>query len=622
MKKILLLSINCVLFLSMPLFGQQKDKNENSNGNTENGRINLLLPHGNIGINTLTPSERLEVIGNVKVSNSIFANELEVVGLSSGNITVREDVRIGRNLYISGNVGIGVVQPNERLEINGNLRVSNTVFSDGIEVNLFTGNNGTFNNNLIVNENFTVSGFTGFGVAAPKERLEVAGNLKVSQGIFTNTLEGSSFTIENGIVNNQLQVKGNTLIDGNLGVGNPSPAEKVDIVGNIKASGNLTANDISVHNGNFGSDVKIQRNLDVAGTSNLTGQVTTTNLVVANTLEGNIIQGTDATFGRNLSVVGLSNFQGDVTANNLTVQSNLQSDALTSNNGNIYNSLSVGGNTVINGNTGLGVAEPIEKLEVAGNIKVSGNLLSESFSAKEGVFSQHVNVGQSLTVAGTSDFTGKVTTHDLTVLNTLNLKNGLSLGSKLGIGVATPEASLHVAGDGKFEGNITAVKLIVQELEVANLDLSSQQGGQISFDDNLLVKGRIGIGTEMVDGYGLSVKGKIRASDDIKVYPATEWADYVFAEDYKLLSIKEVSAYIHKNKHLPEMPSASEVKKEGIQLGEMDALLLQKIEELTLYVIQLEQENEKTRIINTELSRENKELQADIRAIKKALEMR
>ena len=62
--------------------------------------------------------------------------------------------------------------------------------------------------------------------------------------------------------------------------------------------------------------------------------------------------------------------------------------------------------------------------------------------------------------------------------------------------------------------------------------------------------------------------------------------DYVFNKNYKLMPLNKVADYVKENKHLPDVPSAADVKKEGIDLGSMDAKLLKKIEELTLYVIQ------------------------------------
>ena len=66
------------------------------------------------------------------------------------------------------------------------------------------------------------------------------------------------------------------------------------------------------------------------------------------------------------------------------------------------------------------------------------------------------------------------------------------------------------------------------------------------------------------------------------------WPDFVFAKDYKLLPLAEVEQFIAENQHLPNVPSAAEVEANGIDLGEMNAILLQKVEELTLYIIQME----------------------------------
>ncbi len=92
-------------------------------------------------------------------------------------------------------------------------------------------------------------------------------------------------------------------------------------------------------------------------------------------------------------------------------------------------------------------------------------------------------------------------------------------------------------------------------------------------------------------GYLLGVKGGIIA-EKVKVATYDNWADYVFKEDYKLKTLEEVELYISKNACLPGMPSAEYIKKNGYDLADMDALLLKKIEELYLYVIELKNENE------------------------------
>lgn len=94
----------------------------------------------------------------------------------------------------------------------------------------------------------------------------------------------------------------------------------------------------------------------------------------------------------------------------------------------------------------------------------------------------------------------------------------------------------------------------------------------------------IGASTIPDAGYKLAVDGNIRTR---KVHVDQDtWADYVFEKNYELRPIQELEQYIQQQKHLPGVPSAAEVKKEGIDLGDNQAVLLKKIEELTLYVIE------------------------------------
>ncbi len=99
--------------------------------------------------------------------------------------------------------------------------------------------------------------------------------------------------------------------------------------------------------------------------------------------------------------------------------------------------------------------------------------------------------------------------------------------------------------------------------------------------------GNIGIGTTNPGSWKLAVNGKIRAKE-VKV--ETGWSDFVFYEDYQLPTLKEVEQHIKEKGHLKDIPSAAEVEKNGIFLGEMDSKLLQKIEELTLYTIAQDKE--------------------------------
>lgn len=105
----------------------------------------------------------------------------------------------------------------------------------------------------------------------------------------------------------------------------------------------------------------------------------------------------------------------------------------------------------------------------------------------------------------------------------------------------------------------------------------------------VLGSGRVGIGTDSPQAL-LDVNGTIR-SKEVKI-EATGWPDFVFDKGYKLPSLKEVESHINEKGTLPNIPSEKDVKENGIDVGEMQAKLLQKIEELTLYVIDLKKENE------------------------------
>jgi hypothetical protein len=93
--------------------------------------------------------------------------------------------------------------------------------------------------------------------------------------------------------------------------------------------------------------------------------------------------------------------------------------------------------------------------------------------------------------------------------------------------------------------------------------------------------------------YKLAVFGKIAAYDEVKVFVnGSTFPDYVFDPNYKLPSLVELEKYIKENRHLPEVPSAAEVTNEGMSLNGMTELLLKKVEELTLYLIEMKKENE------------------------------
>lgn len=116
-------------------------------------------------------------------------------------------------------------------------------------------------------------------------------------------------------------------------------------------------------------------------------------------------------------------------------------------------------------------------------------------------------------------------------------------------------------------------------------------------------QGNVGIGVTNPKNK-FEVNGIIRAKE-VKI-EATGWADFVFAENYKLPTLAEVEKHIKEHKHLPNIPSEAEVTENGISVGEMQAKLLQKIEELTLYVIEQNKKIEKQQTLIEELMQDKK----------------
>ncbi|MCE2956352.1 MAG: hypothetical protein LW841_04260 [Flammeovirgaceae bacterium] len=106
--------------------------------------------------------------------------------------------------------------------------------------------------------------------------------------------------------------------------------------------------------------------------------------------------------------------------------------------------------------------------------------------------------------------------------------------------------------------------------------------------------GNVAIGTTSFQGaYKFYVAGKIAAYDEIKVFTnGFSFPDYVFDANYKLRSLEDTETYIKENHHLPEVPSAAEIAKDGMSLNGMSEILLKKVEELTLHLIEMKKENE------------------------------
>lgn len=136
------------------------------------------------------------------------------------------------------------------------------------------------------------------------------------------------------------------------------------------------------------------------------------------------------------------------------------------------------------------------------------------------------------------------------------------------------KGTIYDAGDESIFASVTALD---------EINLNQTWAGY--FDGKAYFSERVGIGTTSPDiNYMLSINGKIRAKE---VVVETGWADFVFEDDYNLISLAELENFVIENNHLPGIPTEEEVKNNGVSVGEMNSKLLQKVEELTLYVIEL-----------------------------------
>jgi len=147
-----------------------------------------------------------------------------------------------------------------------------------------------------------------------------------------------------------------------------------------------------------------------------------------------------------------------------------------------------------------------------------------------------------------------------------------------GIGTSTPKNHLDVTGS-MVLGNTYA-------------------GTTVAATNALLVEGSIGIGTTTPDTFKLKANGTIKAKE--VVVEVNGWPDYVFEDGHELLPLEDLEKEVRATKHLPGIPSAAEIKTRGLHVAEMQVKMMKKIEELTLYVIQLKKDNA---LLNDRLSK-------------------
>ena len=297
-----------------------------------------------------------------------------------------------------------------------------------------------------------------------------------------------------------------------------------------------------------------------------------------------------------------------------------------------------------NGNIGVGTNSPTVKFEVSGTAKatslqaaslnVTGNINFRSLAGNS-TKAVTINSDGDLLSADLSTFQDNLGNHTATQnlnLNGFKLVNNENDGgifvdtnNNVGFGTLNPKQMLHIVGgnilisrmssrDERAPGSVNGSILFGDEtstqypygawgIEYLNDNVLGHglnfwktfdsNGGAIN---NVLFlceeqgrKGYVGIGTAKPK-HKLSVNGTIQAKELIVTTLSTDWPDYVFDNGYNLTSLQELERYVKSEKRLPNIPSADEIGNYGIKVGEMNAMLLQKVEELTLYIIDLQKQ--------------------------------
>ncbi len=258
----------------------------------------------------------------------------------------------------------------------------------------------------------------------------------------------------------------------------------------------------------------------------------------------------------------------------------------------------------------LGHNRPTERLDVMGNMKITG--MNNSLLI-EGLKNTQTNMVLTTNEEGLVELKS-APNHHIASRN-IELRGHYLSGDGgdegvyvkengfVGIGHNNPASLLHVKNSGEVDARISsgsASKSAIWSCNTVNacgigVDVNGKGHIYQNYNAPLTVmtfsQGKVAIGevASMPSDYKLYVGGGIIA-EKVRVRLSSNWADYVFDDDYEILSLSEIERFVKQYKHLPGVPSAQQVQEEGIDVAEMNAILLTKIEELTLLVIDLEKE--------------------------------
>lgn len=246
----------------------------------------------------------------------------------------------------------------------------------------------------------------------------------------------------------------------------------------------------------------------------------------------------------------------------------------------------------VNGsNVGIGMTNPTQTLSVNKSIGLVGSPTQVTDAATLSYYSKNGYMYMRGGVAGLAlgddgfDSAIYIPNDNYISFETNGLeKVRIQNDGNVGIGTKTPAQKLEVAG------TVSANRFVGDGSGLRNLSSVSSQWGS---GDNGVISysgGFVGIGTT-TPTQRLEVVGSIKATD--MIVSQASWADFVFEPGYRLRPLADLESFVLNQKHLPDVPSEKEVVSKGMSVASMQKLHMQKIEELTLYVIALEKENKK-----------------------------